>query len=203
MAAWRTVTTLERAFWDWFAANEGRLFAFERDEERTFDELFEQLQQVDPHLGFACGPVEQGRREFIITVDGRMEAFPAVTSLFHAAPVLAQWKVVAFRPRTCPLAAITFDGLTLQANDVFFTARPQQGLVRLGIYLPGQLSADRTAVMPFVCYMLNGILGEYDFATRIGIIDLRPASLAQDAGAQPLNELPQAVDALGSVAAMH
>jgi hypothetical protein len=37
----------ERAFWDWFQANDERLYNFERDQEHTFDLLQSELRKVD------------------------------------------------------------------------------------------------------------------------------------------------------------
>lgn len=80
----------EKAFWDWFQANDERLYNFERDQEPTFDLLQTELQKVDKNLTFEFGPVENGRREFIISAGGIREAFPKVESLYATAPVLSR-----------------------------------------------------------------------------------------------------------------
>ena len=93
----------EKAFWDWFQANDERLYNFERDQEPTFDLLQTELQKVDKNLTFEFGPVENGRREFIISAGGIREAFPKVESLYATAPVLSRWEVVKYRPRHEPM----------------------------------------------------------------------------------------------------
>jgi hypothetical protein len=76
----------ESDFWRWFQKNENALFDFERDQERTFDRLAAEMQKVDPSLTFEFGPKDDGRREFVISADGIVEAFPKVESLYAAAP---------------------------------------------------------------------------------------------------------------------
>src|SRR5688500_13624428 len=89
----------ETTFWKWFAKRSDAYFSFEENQEILFDELNQALAKVHPDLCFEFGPVENGKRDFVISAGGIREAFPAVTSLYRAAPELKQWKLIAFRPR--------------------------------------------------------------------------------------------------------
>ena len=66
----------EALFWRWFQANETRLFDFEKDQDRVFNELQMQLHRIQPSLTFEFGPKEEGKREFVISADGIKDAFP-------------------------------------------------------------------------------------------------------------------------------
>jgi len=76
----------EADFWKWFEANHAELFDFERDQDRIFDRLAAEMHKVDHDLTFEFGPKENGKREFIISADGIVRAFPKVETLY----VLAQ-----------------------------------------------------------------------------------------------------------------
>ena len=78
----------EAAFWKWFASNEARLFSFERDQEAIFDELGAEMHRVNSDLTFEFGPVQNGKREFVISAGGIKSAFPAVKALYRSAPEL-------------------------------------------------------------------------------------------------------------------
>jgi len=50
----------EVAFWNWFIANEPRLFVFESDQDSIFNALTQQLNGVNADLTFEFGPVTNG-----------------------------------------------------------------------------------------------------------------------------------------------
>jgi hypothetical protein len=102
----------EEEFWRWFLANDTRLFDFESDRERVFDELQARLHKVKAGLTFEFGPKENGARDFVISADGIKDVFPSVVLLANAAPSLPRWKIIKFRPRR-GLGPISLNGLRL------------------------------------------------------------------------------------------
>ena len=110
------------SFWQWFEENESMLFDFERDQERTFDQLRTALKKVHPDLTFEFGPKQDGKREFVISADGLKSAFPAVESLYAAAPTLGRWSFIKFRQRQHPLYDIDYDNKIIKVADVPFQA---------------------------------------------------------------------------------
>jgi len=111
----------ERDFWRWFAANEDRLFHFERDQEAVFDELSREMARVDRHLTFEFSPVrDDGAREFVISAGGIVDAFHAVEALFEAARDLPRWTFVKYRQRRFPLNSVEFAGRSIAAADVHY-----------------------------------------------------------------------------------
>src|ERR1700722_18171438 len=60
-------------FWKWFQSNEDTLFNFEKNREQTFDKLGAEMHKLNPSLTFEFGPIEDGKREFVISADGIKE----------------------------------------------------------------------------------------------------------------------------------
>ncbi len=98
----RAHASAEADFWKWFQTNEAMLFDFDRDQEAVFDRLAGEMHKVHQSLTFEFGPKENGRREFVISVDGIKDAFPSVEALYAAAPTLERWQFIKFRPRREP-----------------------------------------------------------------------------------------------------
>jgi hypothetical protein len=104
-------------FWAWFEKNQDMLFDFERNQDRTFDKLNAAISKVHPDLTFEFGPVQNEKREFVISADGLKEAFPAVESLHASAPVLPHWTFIKFRPRRSAMT-IQIGDLKLEPSDL-------------------------------------------------------------------------------------
>src|ERR1700740_3674432 len=110
--------TKEQSFWTWFLHHEDDLMHFERNQDTVFDALAVELQKVHSDLTFEFGPVRDGRREFVISAGGIKSAFPAVESLYSAAPSLKRWIWVKYRPRRLPINDVEYGGKKVRANDV-------------------------------------------------------------------------------------
>ena len=93
----------EEGFWQWFVANEDRIFTFESNRETIFDEIADRLHRINPNLTFEFGPIEDGKREFVISAGGIKSAFSAVEELYANAPKLEKWIFIKFRQRRPPL----------------------------------------------------------------------------------------------------
>ncbi len=184
----------EKAFWDWFQANEDRLYHFERDQEATFDLLHAQLRKVDENLVFEFGPIENGRREFVISADGIRKAFPEVESLYAAAPPLPHWKIVKFRQRREP-AGIAVGELQIDSDAVAFDLQSRGAMVDVTLYLPGYSPSTPEQYQRIALLFLDQALGEYDVETKVGDIDLKPRDEASP-HALSLAQLPAAFDKL-------
>jgi len=184
----------EKAFWDWFQANDERLYNFERDQEHTFDLLQSELRKVDKNLTFEFGPIENGRREFIISADGIREAFPKVESLYAAAPALPRWKVVKYRPRREPMD-IALGDVRVDCHAVVVDLEPRGDKMDLTMYLPGYSGRTQDMYKGVAFLFLDQALGEYDVETRVGYIELKARDEAPPR-ALPLAQLPTAFDKL-------
>jgi hypothetical protein len=186
-------------FWNWFVEHEQDLFNFEKDKERIFDELADELQKVDGDLTFEFGPKE-ATREFVISAGGIKRAFPAVTALTAAAPRLKNWKITAFRPRrdidqTDPLKTVAFRDKVVDARNVQFTLLDNGQIAGIYLFIPGFKNED--ADLQQIAYLLlDSLLGEYDVETKLGLIEIFSPEAKTQWERYPLSALPKAFDEL-------
>jgi hypothetical protein len=183
-------------FWRWFTKHEKRLWNFEEDQERIFDELATELQKVDQNLTFEFGP-QKTKREFVISAAGIKSAFPAVVSLAKAAPALERWQITAFRPRRTTLSIIEFRNKQVDPAAVQFSMLSNGERLGLYLFIPG--FCDDDADYGQIGYlMLDEALGEYDVETGLGLIKMMPLDTLTDYERHPLAELPSLFDQLTS-----
>ena len=186
----------QREFWKWFRKHENQLMDIERDRERIFDQVGEQLKKVDENLTFEFGP-KRPRREFIISAGGIRRAFREVSALVAAAPPLEHWQVMAFRPRRWPPNVIEFAGKRVRPEDVQFTLLNNGKTTGIYLFLPGFSEGDKD--LKQIGYLiLDDALGEYDVETRLGLIKMLPPEAETDGNRYPLSELPVQFDQLVS-----
>jgi len=190
----RAKTTPEQDFWNWFKTNEDMLFNFDKDSERTFDRLGTEMHKLNPSLTFELGPVEDGKREFVISADGIREAFPEVEALYATAPSLPRWKFIKFRPRRKPMD-VSYGGVSVQAGSVTVQLSRNGRLADLTVFIPSYSEPKREAYTAIAFLLLDGTLGEYDIETRVGQVrvDATPKSTLETFS---LATLPRPFDAL-------
>jgi len=185
--------TKEVIFWRWFKKNEGRVYALEKDRERTFDDLANALKKVHADLTFEFGPVlTDGRREFVISAGGLKSAFPAVESLHAAAPKMEKWIIVKFRSRRFPINDLEFSGRKIRATDVhyliFRDERP--GKVGIMLFLDGYREEEKSVFGQMGYLFLDEALGEHDVEMKVGAIVFQSRDSKYFERAHPLAELP-------------
>jgi len=166
--------TPEARFWTWFQAHESALFAVVTAREPICSELTAQLHKIQPDLTFEFGPVESGRREFILSADGIREAFPFVQSLAAAAPELPRWTIVRFRPARPHLTTVRLGELELDARSIEFLAEQDGDKANLTISVPGYKVTPQKAYEQAVFLLLDRMLSEYSVEMGIGDIDIIP-----------------------------
>lgn len=184
----------EEKFWKWFQANEARLFSFEQDQDRVFADLGPQMSKVHPSLTFEFGPIEDGKREFVISADGNKEAFPAVNALADKAPPLDRWIVVKFRQRRGTVPDIGFESTRVKSSDVQFTIEPDGEKAGITLYIDGYKESQRREFGSIGFLFLDSSLGEYDVETKVGFIEFKPSTEPTKLTKLPLVELPEIFD---------
>lgn len=163
--------TKEAEFWTWFEANEQLLYEFEADQERIFDRLGSELAKVDPNLTFEFGPKQDdGWREFVISAGGIRDSFPAVESLFSAAPKLDRWKFVKFRPRREAMTVCLGDRC-IAPEDVHFQMFEDGDKIGIMLFFDGFRQSDRDFFAHAGYLMLDQALGEFTVETEVGFIE--------------------------------
>lgn len=194
MSCARNQDSKEATFWRWFQANETRLFDFEKDQERVFDELQMQLHRIQPDLTFEFGPKQEGKREFVISANGIKEAFPAVVGLANAAPPLPRWKITKFRPRRGFQSPVTLNGLRISPEQLTFTIEPDGDKAGITLFIEGYTAGEHEKYAGVVYLMLDETLGEYDVETKVGFIELKSNAAASNSARQPFSVLAPAFD---------
>jgi hypothetical protein len=191
----------EAAFWKWFVANEARLFAFEKDQDAIFDELAREMHRVNTDLTFEFSPVENDRREFVISAGGIRKSFPAVEALFSSAPKLARWEWIKYRPRRFQIHDVLFGGTTVKADEVRYLMAKDGEKVGIVLFFDGYSEEEKSVYANIGYLLLDQALGEFSIETQVGFIEFHAQDSEYFAQSRPLDELPRQFDEyLGQIA---
>jgi hypothetical protein len=135
--------------------------------------------------------------DLIVTAHGSIDAFPLVPPLVAAAPALAHYRVQGFRARSAePEFPIGMDGFELSSREVLVALQEDSGQVALELCFARAIAPafeEHARHMAFI--MLDHVLGEYDFAVKVGAVDFVRGPDAAEAGWVPLSALPSVFDA--------
>ncbi|HEY2857887.1 MAG TPA: hypothetical protein VGJ21_05685, partial [Terracidiphilus sp.] len=137
------------------------------------------------------------QREFVISAGGLRNAFPAVTSLVAAAPVLERWRIVAFRPRRDTICSVQIGDTSIEPSEVEFSLLTKGEAIGIRLFIRGASETNST-VQQIGYLMLDEALGEYDVETRVGLIQMVPPDTPRTGPRHPLTELPLLFDQLVS-----
>lgn len=184
----------EDVFWKWFVVNESRLFEFEKDQEGIFDELGKEMKLVNSDLTFELGPVQNGKREFVISAGGIRSAFPAVETLYNRAPALQRWVWIKYRPRRLPINDLEFGGRKVKADDVRYLLANDGDKVGIVLFFDGYNAEEKNTFGQIGYLFLDEALGEYAVETRVGFIEFQSRESLHFSRSSPLNELPTQFD---------
>ena len=184
-------TSTEERFWEWFVDHEHRLFHFEVFRDELMPALNEQIKLVHPALCFGIGPVWEGRREFTISANGNLPAFPAVTALHGAHPELPRWDVVKFRQRFGPIPHLNFEGIRVESRELRFALHRDGDKLGIVVFMLGHDDPQRQHA---VFIMLDHTLGEYDMETRVGAVGWLPLDEVEQYPTCTLEQLPDIFD---------
>ncbi|CAH0325300.1 hypothetical protein [Priestia megaterium] len=187
----------EQEFWSWFEKNSEDYFKLdEKNYDLLFNKLGLQLSKYHKDLTFEFSiEMNQGKREFIISAEGMVSAFPAVIKLVEEAPNLEKFNVVAFRQRQNSEQEIYFEDIVLNTEDIFFTYREdkQMDCLDIVIYIKGY-SEENDQFIAAAFIMLDSLIGEYDVGVKLGEINFEPYQKEKEA--QPILNLVSLVDKL-------
>ncbi|MBF8295361.1 MAG: hypothetical protein HW389_1906 [Bacteroidetes bacterium] len=186
----------EARFWHWFGENESRMFNFERNQEQNLGDLLRELHRINHSMTFEIGSETEGKREFIISADGKREAFPAVIGLAEAAPTLPRWRVVKFRPRRTNPCLIGIGDLEFSSDDVLATLEQEGMRIGVSLFLGDASHFDDKIVGHIGFLLLDYTLGEYDVEKLVGTVSFHPKERSSRLTKLPLRDLPLAFDQL-------
>ncbi|CAH0346008.1 hypothetical protein [Bacillus sp. CECT 9360] len=183
-------------FWNWFEQNSQDYFHFKEENYNSlFNKLDKQLSKIHRDLTFEfSADLIDGKREFIISADGILAAFPDVIKLVKEAPMHEHFKITAFRQRG-DAASIEYDDITLEPDDIFFTFTRNSDTIDIFLYINGYTNdedIDHEQWDEAALILLDTIAGEYDVATKIGDIDILPYEEINNL--RPISDLPSLLD---------
>ncbi|WP_426059683.1 hypothetical protein [Hymenobacter sp. B1770] len=186
----------EEQFWEWFKSNESQYFSDSDNSEKLFDELSSELHKVDENLTFEFSPINKSSvKEFTISADGIVDAFPAVMVLVKKAPKLPNWKINAFRQRVPgDSIEIKYDSFKIAYEDVYFRYSPDADKLEIQLNIRGFKDTPDFKNATYV--LLDGLIGEYDMETKISAIDFKALEETEKAKLFKIIYLRQVVDEL-------
>ncbi|MGH2318721.1 hypothetical protein ACRC6Q_13185 [Planococcus sp. SE5232] len=163
------------AFWEWFADNKEAFFELgDSGRGKLFSQLEKKLQKVNRHLAFELSEIlVDGKREFVISADGMVEAFDDVIDLVGQAPELDSFDIIAFRQKQDEEVSIEYGDIELAWDDIFCTFEKESNSdeVNLILYIKGFTEENEDEFISASFILLDTIIGEYNAGMRIGEIE--------------------------------
>lgn len=182
----------DKTFWDWFLAHASELAGLSKQDEPLWDLTLEQLQRVDPRLWFELSETGTLPREFVITAEGDIDAFPIVEALFNRAPSIDGWVFVALKAAMGFDFKTVYEGVHLDPRRMWFLplespSRPNDLGLRIGV--PDLGGIDPAAAKSALLMILDTGLGERSAAVDIQHVEI--CELPHDPEGEEFIELPE------------
>ena len=187
-------TTPEEKFWKWFSSKSDQYYEHLDDrQDAIFSEIGTQLRKIHPDLTFQFSiPDKEGKREFVISADGKKAAISSVLKLVEQVPKLDKWRIIAFRQRETDFPVVQFEGLTLSVEEIYFHAKDEGDKTGLILYIRGYNGTEKYMGAAFI--LLDNNIGEFDVMTRIGSLEFRPLDKNLSSELKPFKELAPLID---------
>ena len=185
--------TAEEKFWSWFKNCEELYFRFEIDRDRLFGLLNKELTKIHSDLVFEFGPVENGKREFVISANGIKSAFPFVISLAESAPPLEKWTIIRFRQGRGP-SEISYGSVQLDSSDIYFEHAVDNDKIGIRLHIKDYVDNPEWGMAIFI--ILDSTIGEYNTEMRISWIEKTRLDESRISSLKPLSDLPRIIDQL-------
>ena len=184
------------AFWQEFVYQERQLALMPQQAyvERANEMLAVHAPELAIELEKTDGKLLQ---RLVISAHGNTEQFENALALVRLAPSIPGYKVQAFRSRSSGSDfSIGMDGFDLSCYDVLVADYDAGGVVGLELafekIIPQDL-VEHARAMSFI--MLDHVLGEWDFAVRVGPVEFVDGFSDNVQGAEPLSVFPAIFDA--------
>ena len=185
-----------QAFWREFASREAELAGLAP--QQFVEQANALVERHAPGLGLELEQAAgAGLPLLVVTAHGNLDLFENVQALVRHAPPLPRWRLQAFRSRALGSDfSMGMDGFSLACSDVLVAHYDAGGSVGLELsfekIIP-QPMAEHARHMSFI--MLDHVLGEWDFAVRVGPVEFVDAFSDEVEGAEPLSVFPAIFDA--------
>lgn len=173
-------------FWNYFNSIKSKAANVENmtvdEQKQLFDGIQKYLVKIDPNLSLELS----GRnKELVITANGIKESFSEVEKLASSAPKDLGWKVTAFKPRIAIPFSLKFDdSFSLESDKIFFNVKENGNYLDIQVYFEEQDKLQEMQVKQVIYGFLDGIIGEHDTETYIGVIKSSPQKNAGSINAE-------------------
>lgn len=132
----------------------------------------------------------------VLTAHGAEADFEDLMALVRSAPPLPQVAVEAFRQRMREGFSMRMNDFELASSDVLVKHEPYRGRVALELGFAKPIPMDmQDHARHMSLIMLDHILGEYDFAVKVGPVDHVEADAQADFEGVPLDDFVALFDA--------
>ena len=177
------------AFWEWFADNKEAYFELDDSGRgKLFSQLEKKLHKVNRHLAFEFSEsLIAGKREFIISADGVVEAFDDVIDLVDNAPAFGDFDIIGFRQPHDEEFSVVYGDIELAWDDIFCTFEKDSDEVNLTLYIKGFTEENEDEFISASFVLLDTVIGEYNAGMRIGEIEF--TSYEGQPDVRPVKEL--------------
>lgn len=199
----------EKNFWSWFIESKqlyenicSDITKISQEEIGDAMHIFEEaLHSYNESLWFRMGGGNP--YELIITAEGDRDYFPAVIKLVDASPTIDDWKIVPFiQPTNLFKFRYEKDGYELSDKDIFFSYTENKSGIggyffEVMFYVEDVKFIEDDGFKSSIIRISESALGEYDFATMIGFIDVVPKSevyMKHESGLLPIHKLSEIVE---------
>jgi len=184
-------------FWEWLAANTGRIHAdFKKNIQSISKEIGSAFGQSYPGLTWEISPSQSPPWLFCVSADGNRDLFSKVEQAVREAPQLKGWKVQAFRPRGSLTAEIEMGGHTLGYDDIWCSVEGRPDGVAVTLWIRGLSPESDSVLSRAAVILLDNAVGEYDAVVKIKQLNRGPLppSPQKTGDFFPLSELPRFLD---------
>jgi hypothetical protein len=150
------------------------------------------IKKVDERLWFELSGKTGPMREFVVTAEGEVEAFPIVEELISVAPIVEGWIFVALKPAMGFAFSSLYEGVLFEPSRMWFlplrsASRPESIGISVGVH--GVDRMDRIGAQNAVLKILDTAIGERSAALDIQHTEV--SELPPDPVASGYIELPE------------
>ena len=179
-------------FWNWFETNKEKLDAMDPQGQEVYDAIFAELKKYNAHLSLELAINEQGVKQVIIGADSMIDEFDSVIQLCELAPLLADWKFIAFQPASETNKVLNIGPVELNPQQLWVNPAEQDGKLNLVLYFPEYEERYKSTYTNAAYLLLDMTLGEYYSA--MGINELQHQALPEspsEHGLIPFSQLSE------------
>ncbi len=175
-----TVTTYQD-FWNWFVANEKKIYAALKKgqdtvEEKALNPISEQLHAVNKYFYCQVGINNDNKGHLVVTPEDDIKAFVFVDELLDVAPKLDNWVFTNLKPANGFTMSVEMDGYIFDNDTIKFCVNNHAKYPdEIDITLVHQdfNEEDENTIRNGCLIYLDTILGEFNSVTLIDNVNVK------------------------------